>query len=135
MYQCPPVPEALYSCTFQKCLFDFAPQKFSDVGLIALIQQDRGIAADHIRSTFRNCDFRIRNICSIIGEKDGPVNGSLYFYNCRISTDGELFSRKYNAGVGDIRILTRGGKMKYRGENPSTEQLNTKNTLFSRFLR
>ena len=96
-----------------------------------MVPEDTGLSPENVYTSFQNCTFEVKNVCSIIGDKDGETAGLCTFRNCSVNTDGELFVRAYNPGAGNVRIRTRGGTMHFRGNHVTTESLDARRTVFA----
>lgn len=129
-YQSGKVPGNSFRTVYKDCDFVFRPRVHSEVGLISMPPKDRGVYKKNIFTEFKGCRFDISNVSSLIGDKDGETTGTCSFTNCSISTDGELFVRRYNPGAGDVDIRTKNGAMTFAGDHITTESLDAKGTVF-----
>lgn len=130
-YQSGAEPRNEFKTVYKRCRFEFAPKVKSEWGLISMVQKDTGLSPENVYTSFQNCTFEVKNVCSIIGDKDGETAGLCTFRNCSVNTDGELFVRAYNPGAGNVRIRTRGGTMHFRGNHVTTESLDARRTVFA----
>jgi len=130
-YQSGTEPRNEFKTVYKKCCFEYAPKVKSELGLISMVPMYTGLSPQNVYTSFQNCVFNVKNVCSIIGDKDGETAGLCTFRNCSVNTDGELFVRVYNPGAGNVRISTRGGTMHCGGEFITTESMDARRTEFS----
>ncbi|MBR3519387.1 MAG: hypothetical protein IKN77_04635 [Paludibacteraceae bacterium] len=100
---------------YKDCNFDFHMDRDNaddERGLLSLVYlKSNNMNKSNVGYVFRDCDFRLRGIHPIVGDKDSNRKGYYEFHNCVINSDDRAFQKKYNVLTGDVSLLLKDCKV------------------------
>lgn len=120
----------VFHTTYDQCKFDFKFKSLKEIGLAGLLYT-KGTSMDPeaISYTFNDCEFDLKNVSPLIDNKN-VRKGCYEFNDCKVISDGTLFTRKKEYKNSDVRLKLNNCDLKSNDEVLSTEKMSAKNCRF-----
>lgn len=120
-----------FKTSYRNCDFRFVFDGRIDSGLLSLVPAEcNNVIKNGNGYSFYGCNFFLRGVTPLIGDREGSRKGYFRFENCSIDSDCAVFTKRYNSRTSDISLYLKSCSIISADEWITSENIHAVKTAF-----